>query len=122
MQNSIDKNIFNQVQKLMGHSYKNIYKLYLEETSKYLDIINQAIENLDIKATILPSHSIKSSSMQLGALKVGRFAEEIEILSINITEKNQGSKKYLLNLIHKISHEFNLVKQELNQIILKTNK
>ena len=45
---------------------------------EYMNDLKEALEKQDIESMVRPAHSLKSSSRQMGAVKLADFAFEIE--------------------------------------------
>ncbi len=74
----------------------SLANIYLNDTKKLLKKLNDAIENNDIANCKLFSHSIKGSSLNMGAKKLSWFAEKFE----SATE--DGDFEFLKNNYKKI--------------------
>jgi len=66
--------------KLVGSEsvYISILKEYYNAVDKRIDVIKAAIENEDWNEYQMSIHSVRISSMQIGALKLGEIAEKLE--------------------------------------------
>ncbi len=76
---SVDFNILKDLIDIMGNEYKVLIDVYLEDTPKMLDQIKQAVTQNQINLVIMPAHSLKSTSANLGALKLSEIAKRIEL-------------------------------------------
>ena len=63
---------------------------YLEDVAIYLDEIQVGLKERDPKKIYPAAHTIKSSSKQLGAMKVSDFAREIEFAARAISENGES--------------------------------
>lgn len=59
--------------------YAEMLALYGEDTQQYLAQIHQALLEQKVEAVILPAHTIKSSSLRMGADAVSHAAKSMEI-------------------------------------------
>ena len=57
---------------------KRVVSLYLEQTPKLLDELKTAIRNSDVEAQAGIAHTVKSSSMTVGAMALAKICREIE--------------------------------------------
>ena len=73
-----DKNIWREAQKTMGSKFTTMISYYMEDTSKYLQEIAAGMAAQDYAQIIAPAHSLKSSSRQLGFLRISEIAKTLE--------------------------------------------
>tara|TARA_R110002096_G_scaffold42937_34_gene115644 strand:+ start:2372 stop:4663 length:2292 start_codon:yes stop_codon:yes gene_type:complete len=76
----IDPQVFKTLKSLTGDSFVPIMKSYVNLVTEMVPAIEKAIEDKDDKALSLKTHSLKSSSRQVGAMGIGDLAEELEKL------------------------------------------
>jgi HPt (histidine-containing phosphotransfer) domain-containing protein len=74
----LDAEIVNDLQDLMGNDYHSLIRIYLEDSPKLIQQLQTALNRKDIVALVAPSHTLKSSSANLGALKLSKIAMAIE--------------------------------------------
>jgi signal transduction histidine kinase/CheY-like chemotaxis protein len=74
----LDQEIVNDLQEMMGSDYHSLIRIYLEDSPKLIQQLQSALENKDSVALISPSHTLKSSSANLGAVKLSKIAMAIE--------------------------------------------
>ncbi len=87
----LDEPALNEVKESMGEKFPTMVSFFLEDTAKYVNQIKDGLNNNDIKEVIKGSHTIKSSSKQMGAFRISAIAEEIETKGRYIDEKNEGT-------------------------------
>ncbi len=75
---SLDYEIVNDLQDLMGSDYQSLIRIYLEDSPKLISQLLSALQNNDCMALISPSHTLKSSSANLGAVTLSKIAMNIE--------------------------------------------
>lgn len=75
---SLDYEIVNDLQELMGSDYQSLMRIYLEDSPKLINQLLSALQNNDCMALISPSHTLKSSSANLGAVTLSKIAMNIE--------------------------------------------
>ncbi len=74
----IDHDILRDLTDIMGDESKVLIDVYLEDTPKILDQIEHAIRANQISDMIMPAHSLKSTSANLGALGLSDIARQME--------------------------------------------
>ncbi len=109
---SIEKKHWSVIQDLQRPDQPDILhkliRIYLENTPDLIEILAQAANDMDEVSFSETAHTIKSSSRNLGAIKLAQLCEKCEC---NSKEKNQ-SKAF--ELINEIKNEYQLVEVELN--------
>jgi signal transduction histidine kinase/CheY-like chemotaxis protein/HPt (histidine-containing phosphotransfer) domain-containing protein len=108
---SLDDDIVKDLQDLMGRDYQSLVRIYLEDSPKLISQLLLAMQNNDCAALILPSHTLKSSSANLGAIKLSTLAMRIEKAA------RTGEIELPLREKNALLEEFDLVKIALMQII-----
>jgi HPt (histidine-containing phosphotransfer) domain-containing protein len=68
----------NDLHDLMGNDYHSLIRIYLEDSPKLIHQLQTALNRKDIVALVAPSHTLKSSSANLGAVKLSKIAMAIE--------------------------------------------
>ena len=63
---------------MMGSGYQELICIYLEDSPKLLGQIQAAIADGDSAALVTPAHTLKSSSANLGALRMSEIAKRME--------------------------------------------
>ncbi len=106
----IDKRILKEIKQTFGDQYYEVYAIFAEDTPEYIRQIAKAFEDGHTQQAILPAHTIKSTSMRMGAVKLSMAAKEIEEFCLNgkklppidleirlkdLEEKFQEARKYL---------------------------
>ncbi len=75
---ALDMEIVQDLQEMMGAGYRDLVRIYLEDSPKLLAQIQSAITAGDSAALVAPAHTLKSSSANLGALRVSEIAKRME--------------------------------------------
>lgn len=75
---ALDMEIVQDLQEMMGSGYRELIRIYLEDSPKLLTQIRSAISAEDSAALVTPAHTLKSSSANLGALQVSDIAKRME--------------------------------------------
>lgn len=77
-ESSIDRAMFDEVLEVMGSDFESLVSVYLDDTPKHLRLLAEKAKLGDIQAMIAPSHSLKSTSANLGAHRLSDIARQIE--------------------------------------------
>lgn len=82
---AIDASVLQDISAMSGEQYQglisNIVELYLQRTPLLIDEIQQSFHVGDAETLFKAAHALKSSSANIGAVKVSEIAHEIEKLS-----------------------------------------
>ena len=74
----LDMEIVQDLKDMMGSGYQELICIYLEDSPKLLAQIQTAIADGDSAALVTPAHTLRSSSANLGALRVSEIAKRME--------------------------------------------
>ncbi len=77
----LDMKIFNDFADLMEDDLAMILTRHRDASEKYLGAIHEGIASQNFKAVAQAAHPFKSSSQQIGALKVADIAKSMEHLA-----------------------------------------
>ena len=112
-QSVLDMTVFDSLRQLAGTKAKTflaeIVSQYLEDSPQKLEAIQQAIDNNDDLALRQASHSLRSSSANLGAITIADLCKELENLARSGT--TQGASA----IMEKLTKEYPQVKLALEQ-------
>ena len=98
---------------MMKRRFPTMIEYFLEDTQNYLEQIKQGLEEHDYKQLVVPSHTIKSSSRQMGAFTVSDLAREIEALA----RTEESSFETLLALTEQLQEQFDLSRIDFNYLL-----
>jgi HPt (histidine-containing phosphotransfer) domain-containing protein len=62
----------------MGDEFTDLVRVYLEDTPKAVAVLESAAAQGDRDGIIAPSHSLKSTSANLGAIRLAELAKRLE--------------------------------------------
>jgi HPt (histidine-containing phosphotransfer) domain-containing protein len=108
----IDWAEFEQARAALGADFIRIIGYFREDGEKSILRIEQAVERRDTAGFILPAHTIKGEARQLGAVRLGDLAEEIEhdgrraLESRNFPEEVQSKCAALRPLYNEVIVQF----------------
>jgi CheY-like chemotaxis protein len=77
----IDEEVLHELQEIMDEDYLDLLRTYLRHAPELIGQIRTAIEGGDAAAMVLPVHSLKSSSANVGAMRLSELAREAEELA-----------------------------------------
>jgi signal transduction histidine kinase/CheY-like chemotaxis protein/HPt (histidine-containing phosphotransfer) domain-containing protein len=77
-QNLIDRQVVQELREVMEDGFEALVHTYLENAPKLLHDLNQAARERLVDALVLPAHSLKSSSANLGAMRLSELARRVE--------------------------------------------
>ncbi|MCB1640230.1 MAG: response regulator, partial [Xanthomonadales bacterium] len=75
---AIDEQIVSELLEVMGSEFTALVRVYLEDTPKNLRKLEDAAEAGDMQGMVAPSHSLKSTSANLGAMHLSELSKHIE--------------------------------------------
>jgi len=104
---SIDLSVIESLKELMGDAFDILITTFIDDTGKLVHSLSELQKQNDIKVFTRNAHSIKSSSANLGAMKLSAIAAELE---------TQGKTGDIANTIDKIillENEFTQVCSEI---------
>lgn len=91
----LNTEIFEAFSELMGDSLSGILELHAETSESYIKIMHMALESSDFHALSEAAHPLKSSSQQIGAIRIAELAREIELISKTLSPDVQCLKKLI---------------------------
>ncbi len=75
---AIDNRLVSDLMEIMGAEFAELVRVYLEDTPKALSQLERAAQTNDVESLIAPAHSLKSTSANLGALRLSDMAKRLE--------------------------------------------
>ncbi len=108
----LDADIIRDLLDVMGEEFTDLVRVYLEDTPKALAALDHAAANADSEGLIAPSHSLKSTSANLGAMGLSDLAKRLEHGARAGTLANEAPI-----LVSEINRMFQNVSAELNALL-----
>ena len=71
--------VISELREIMGDEYLGLIRLFLEDAPSHIDRLRAAATTNDVAGMVAPSHTLKSSSANLGALALSAIAKRIEL-------------------------------------------
>lgn len=84
----INEDIFSEMKQMLEDDFVEICKMYKGDTKTYISDLKTAVDNENLDDTILSSHTIKSSSRQLGLSYISELAAKIELTCKKAAQNN----------------------------------
>jgi len=77
----LDEEVLRELREIMDDDYLGLLRTYLRNAPQLVAQVRAAITQSDVEAMVLPVHSLKSSSANVGALQLSELARETERLA-----------------------------------------
>ena len=97
---------------MMGAEFTELVRVYLEDTPRSVDALERAAQGGELEALVAPSHSLKSTSANLGALALSEMARKIEHGAR--LQKLEGDP---VMLVAELAAEYQRVAAELRRVV-----
>jgi len=75
---ALDDEVISDLREVMGDEFLSLIRVFLEDTPRNLQRLQQGADENDIPGMIASAHSLKSTSANLGALELSELARQIE--------------------------------------------
>ena len=110
----IDKKSLEALAQLTEKSGKSlvseISKIYIETSPSAIESMKKALFLKDFETLCREAHTLKSSSMNVGAMDISKISEKIEMIFVNEEPMDQGE---VLSMIRNIERILPFVMEEL---------
>lgn len=110
-ESAIDNRLVSDLMEIMGAEFSELVRVYLEDTPKALSQLERAAQTNDVESLIAPAHSLKSTSANLGALRLSEMAKRLEH-GARMGELGEPSL-----LVAQIYNEYQRAAQQLRQLV-----
>ncbi|MEJ2528613.1 MAG: response regulator [Gammaproteobacteria bacterium] len=110
MSEAIDLSVYAGIRKLMGDAITELLEAYLEDTTEFVRLLREACDSDDYAAMQVPAHSMKSSSANVGAMRLSALAKKLE------EQVRAASVVDVEKQVSEIEQEFGRVVRELNEV------
>ena len=111
----LDTDVVRDLLDVMGDEFTDLVRVYLEDTPKSVAALEQAAARGDVEGLIAPSHSLKSTSANLGALSLSELAKRLEHGARSGTLGSESPA-----IVAELKRTFARVQQELNALLTKS--
>ena len=82
----IDWTVFGETRTLLGTGFVRILGYFLEDGTKSVAAMEEAIRLKDSAKLVIPAHTLKGEAWQFGANRLALLAEEIEVAARHYVE------------------------------------
>jgi len=111
---ALDASVIGDLIDVMGDEFTDLVRVYLEDTPKAVALLEQAATRKHIEGIIAPSHSLKSTSANLGAIRLADLAKRLEH---GARSGELGSEPMIL--VNELKREYQHVATALNDLVAK---
>jgi len=101
-----------EMKSVMGDVFIQLIPAYLEQSDEMITEMPSLLDNSEMETLERYAHSMKSSSLNVGAETLSEIARELED-----TTRNKGNSDTLSEMISAITAEYAKVKAELNNYL-----
>ena len=108
-----DFNALAEAKETMQSKFGTMIEYFIEDSESYITAIRTAMAAGSIEGIISPSHTLKSSSRQMGALRVSNIAMEMEALSREMSSAGRRDVAPFQPLVEKLEAAFHETRQAL---------
>jgi HPt (histidine-containing phosphotransfer) domain-containing protein len=113
---AVDQEVIQDLLEMMGNEFTDLVRVYLEDTPKSIGLLERAAARGDVEGMIAPAHSLKSTSANLGALRLSDMAKRMEH---GARSSQLGGEPMLM--VAEVSSEFQRVAGELKRLLATSN-
>jgi CheY-like chemotaxis protein len=110
---ALDTSVIGDLVDVMGDEFPDLVRIYLEDTPKNVALLEQAARQRSMEGIIAPSHSLKSTSANLGALRLSELAKRLE------HGARTGELAEPLVLVGELKREYQQVASALTELLAK---
>jgi signal transduction histidine kinase/CheY-like chemotaxis protein/HPt (histidine-containing phosphotransfer) domain-containing protein len=111
---ALDASVISDLVDVMGDEFTELVRVYLEDTPKSVALLEQAAASRNTEGIIAPSHSLKSTSANLGAIRLAEVAKRLEH---GARSGELGSDPMIL--VNELKREYGQVAAALGDLIAK---
>ena len=112
---AVDQETIESLRELMEDEFDDLVNEFLEDTTKLLANLQQAVQTGDPVALRRDAHALKSSSANMGAMTLSGFARDMERLG------GEGVTEPAVSLVEQATTEFVTVRSELEALMEQTS-
>ena len=106
-----------EARSIMQDKFPLMIEYFLEDTSTYMNSINEGLAANDAEKVQSPAHTIKSSAAQIGADKVSNLAKQIEHMAKEILNGDSQNFEEISSLFEKLKEAFAEAEPELKKLM-----
>lgn len=109
----LDQDIIIKSKKMMKQRFPTMVEYFLEDTQNYINQIREGITQNDYAQLVVPSHTIKSSARQMGAITVSDLAKDIEVFA----RAEETSFDDFSHMVDELQKQFDLSRIDYNNLL-----
>jgi diguanylate cyclase (GGDEF)-like protein len=110
----LDQEIFCELRESVGKAFEKLLEIFMEDTPKYLQSLEQAVAMSDSETVAAVAHSIKGSSRNFGANRLGDISKALEDIGRSGTLK--GADEVLESLFRESDRVIAALRHELGSV------
>ena len=107
----INIGVYNTLGEILDDELPSLVEEFIEDTSNKLDALREHVKNNDAENIFSVSHSLKSSSANLGAMQMSEICKLLEM------ESRNGGTEGAVELVNSLGEVFKGASEELKQLI-----
>ena len=96
----IDWKAFGETRSLLGAGFVRILGYFLEDGTKSVAAIEEAMRLKDSAKLVMPAHTLKGEAWQFGAHRLALLAEEIEVAARHYVEMRIDPSELVEKVVH----------------------
>ena len=96
----IDWKAFGETRSLLGAGFVRILGYFLEDGTKSVAAIEEAMRLKDSAKLVMPAHTLKGEAWQFGANRLALLAEEIEVAARHYVEIQSDPSELVEKVVH----------------------
>ena len=96
----IDWKAFGETRNLLGAGFVRILGYFLEDGTKSVAAIEEAMRLKDSAKLVMPAHTLKGEAWQFGANRLALLAEEIEVAARHYVEIQIAPSELVEKVVH----------------------
>ena len=96
----IDWNAFGETRNLLGAGFVRILGYFLEDGTKSVAAIEEAMRLKDSAKLVMPAHTLKGEAWQFGSNRLALLAEEIEVAARHYVEIQIDPSELVEKVVH----------------------
>lgn len=95
----LDEEAVNSAREILKGKYDSMVTVYIENSREYINEMTKALQANDVEAIIRPAHTLKSTSKQMGAMKLSEIAKNIEYMAKALAQGETESRQQNIDTI-----------------------
>ena len=84
----LNQEIISEAKDMMKDKFDKMVEYFLEDSITYVNQVEEEFNNNNAEGVVPPSHTLKSSSKQMGAMLLSEISADIELTSREIVKGN----------------------------------